>query len=154
MQSLGANGRSLKLAQPWKASRGSGELPLMATRSTPPPVSGAPSYTGPFITVTALFSSWFITTLNMRLCPLAVDLQPRLRVGDARGFAFFLAYFVFSVPTARLIEALDISRRWSFRSLFRWSAACCSFAARWSVSRFSFPPSSSWRWRNRAADLG
>ncbi len=78
----------------------------MSTRSTPPAGQNQPSYTGPFIIVTALFFIFgFITTLNMALVP---HLKSIFTLGYAWAMlaesAFFLAYFVFSSPTAKLIE--------------------------------------------------
>ncbi|HEU5350429.1 MAG TPA: sugar MFS transporter [Terracidiphilus sp.] len=78
----------------------------MSTRSTPSAGQGQPSYTGPFIIVTALFFIFgFITTLNMALVP---HLKSIFTLGYGWAMlaesAFFLAYFIFSSPTAKLIE--------------------------------------------------
>ncbi|MGB6974358.1 MAG: sugar MFS transporter [Terracidiphilus sp.] len=78
----------------------------MSTRSTPPAGQSQPSYMGPFIIVTALFFIFgFITTLNMALVP---HLRSIFNLDYAWAMlaesAFFLAYFVFSAPTAKLIE--------------------------------------------------
>jgi MFS transporter, FHS family, L-fucose permease len=83
----------------------------MATEIRPsdPGHSGAltsPGYLVPFIIVTALFFIFgFITTLNMALVP---DLRSifDLPYGWAMlaESAFFLAYFVFSSPSSKLIE--------------------------------------------------
>ena len=84
----------------------------MATRSTPQAAQGTPNYTGPFITVTALFFIFgFITTLNMALVPHLKSIF-NLKYGPAMlvESAFFLAYFVFSAPTAKLIEAIGYKR--------------------------------------------
>ncbi len=100
----------------------------MATRSTPPAVSGAPSYIGPFITVTALFFIFgFITTLNMALVPhlrsiFSLDYAWAMLADSA----FFLAYFVFSVPTARLIEAIGYKQTMVV-SLFIQVVGCLLF---------------------------
>ncbi|MGA9060828.1 MAG: sugar MFS transporter [Terracidiphilus sp.] len=100
----------------------------MATRSTPPTVSGAPSYTGPFITVTALFFIFgFITTLNMALVPhlrsiFSLDYAWAMLADSA----FFLAYFVFSVPTAKLIEAIGYKQTMVV-SLFIQVVGCLLF---------------------------
>jgi FHS family L-fucose permease-like MFS transporter len=66
----------------------------------------SPGYFLPFITVTALFFiSGFITTLNMGLVPHLRSIF-NLRYGPAMlvESVFFLAYFVFSSPTSKLIE--------------------------------------------------
>jgi FHS family L-fucose permease-like MFS transporter len=81
----------------------------MATRSTVPTgAPNTPSYTGPFIIVTALFFIFgFITNLNMALVP-HLRAVFNLHYGPAMlaESAFFLAYFVFSAPTAKLIESI------------------------------------------------
>ncbi len=66
----------------------------------------SPGYLAPFIIVTALFFIFgFITTLNMALVPhlkSVFDLDYAwAMLADS---AFFLAYFVFSAPSAKLIE--------------------------------------------------
>ncbi len=84
----------------------------MATRSTPPAESNSPSYTGPFITVTVLFFIFgFITNLNMALVPHLKSIfdLPYAWAMLAES-AFFLAYFVFSSPTSRLIESIGYKR--------------------------------------------
>jgi len=66
----------------------------------------SPGYLVPFITVTALFLMFgFVTTLNMALVP---HLRSIFHVGYGWAMlaesAFFLAYFVFSGPSSKLIE--------------------------------------------------
>jgi MFS transporter, FHS family, L-fucose permease len=81
----------------------------MATRSTTPTgASSTPSYTGPFIIVTALFFIFgFITNLNMALVPhLRAVFDLHYGPAMLAESAFFLAYFVFSAPTAKLIESI------------------------------------------------
>jgi FHS family L-fucose permease-like MFS transporter len=81
----------------------------MATRSTAPiGASSTPSYTGPFIIVTALFFIFgFITNLNMALVPhLRAVFDLHYGPAMLAESAFFLAYFVFSAPTAKLIESI------------------------------------------------
>jgi FHS family L-fucose permease-like MFS transporter len=83
----------------------------MATRSTPAAAS-APSYLGPFITVTILFGIFgFLTSLNNTLVAKLEDTF-RLTHGPAMlaTAAWFLAYLVFSVPSAKLIEAVGYKR--------------------------------------------
>ena len=84
----------------------------MANRSAFAPAESTPNYTGPFITVTALFFIFgFITTLNMALVP---HLRSVFNLDYAWAMladsAFFLAYFVFSAPTSMLIEAIGYKR--------------------------------------------
>ncbi len=84
----------------------------MATRSTPSAAQSTPNYTGPFITVTALYFIFgFITNLNMQLVPhlRSVFDLPWLQAALANG-AFFTAYFVVSSPASRLIEAIGYKR--------------------------------------------
>src|SRR5271157_4009381 len=72
----------------------------------------SPGYMVPFITVTALFFIFgFITTLNMALVP---HLRKIFNLGYAWAMladsAFFLAYFVFSAPTSKLIDTIGYKR--------------------------------------------
>ncbi|MGP8269389.1 MAG: sugar MFS transporter [Terracidiphilus sp.] len=72
----------------------------------------SPGYLIPFITVTALFFIFgFITNLNMALVPHLKKIFT-LSYGWAMlaESAFFLAYFVFSAPTSKLIETIGYKR--------------------------------------------
>jgi FHS family L-fucose permease-like MFS transporter len=110
----------------------------MATRSTPPATSGQPNYTGPFIAVTTLFFIFgFITTLNMALVPYLrkiIDL-PQGMAALATS-AFFLAYFVFSTPAAKLIEMIGYKRT-IVVSLFVQVVGCLMFIP--AAKSLSFP---------------
>src|ERR1700675_3656357 len=114
------------------------ELSLMATRSTPPPASTAPSYVGPFITVTALFFIFgFITNLNMALVPhLRSIFDLPYAWAMLAESAFFLAYFVFSSPTSKLIETIGYKRTMVV-SLFIQVAGCLMFVP--AAKMVSFP---------------
>jgi FHS family L-fucose permease-like MFS transporter len=82
----------------------------MASRSTPAP--GAPNYTGPFITVAILFAIFgFLTSLNNTLVKKLEDIF-QLSHGPAMlaTAAWFFAYLVFSVPSAKLIEKVGYKR--------------------------------------------
>ncbi len=84
----------------------------MSTRSTPAAAPSTPSYTGPFVTVTALYFIFgFITNLNMQLVPhlRSVFDLPWLQAALANG-AFFTAYFVVSSPTSKLIESIGYKK--------------------------------------------
>jgi len=84
----------------------------MATRSTPPESTGAPSYLGPFLTVAILFGIFgFLTNLNSNLMPQLKSIF-NLTYGPAMAatVAWFFAYLVFSVPSARLIEVVGYKR--------------------------------------------
>lgn len=84
----------------------------MATRSTPAAVSSAPSYLGPFITVTILFGIFgFLTNLNSNLMPQLKSIF-NLSYGPAMAatVSWFFAYLVFSIPSAKLIEAVGYKR--------------------------------------------
>jgi FHS family L-fucose permease-like MFS transporter len=88
----------------------------------------SPGYLMPFITVTALFFIFgFITTLNMALVP---DLKSifDLKYGPAMlaDSAFFLAYFVFSSPSSKLIEWIGYKRTMVV-SLFIQVVGCLLF---------------------------
>ncbi len=83
----------------------------MATRSIPPAAS-APSYLVPFITVTILFGFFgFLTNLNSNLMPQVKSIF-HLSYGPAMAVtvAWFFAYLVFSVPSAKLIDAVGYKR--------------------------------------------
>ncbi|MGB8261519.1 MAG: sugar MFS transporter, partial [Terracidiphilus sp.] len=110
----------------------------MATQATKPAGSGAPSYLGPFITVTALFFIFgFITNLNMALVPHLRKIFD-LPYGWAMlaESAFFLAYFVFSSPTSRLIESIGYKRTMVV-ALFIQVAGCLLFIP--AAKAVSFP---------------
>ena len=87
----------------------------MATTTKQSSALTSPGYFVPFIIVTVLFFIFgFITNLNMGLVP---DLK---KIFEIQGLAtwqamlangaFFTAYFVFSTPTGRLIEAIGYKR--------------------------------------------
>jgi FHS family L-fucose permease-like MFS transporter len=110
----------------------------MATRSTPTAAASTPNYTGPFITVTALFFIFgFITTLNMALVPYLRNIF-NLGYGWAMlaESAFFLAYFVFSSPTGKLIEMIGYKRTMVV-SLFIQVVGCLLFVP--AAKMVSFP---------------
>ncbi len=100
----------------------------MATRSTPPAASTAPSYVGPFITVAILFFIFgFITNLNMALVPhLRSIFDLPYAWAMLAESAFFLAYFVFSSPTSKLIESIGYKRTMVV-SLFIQVVGCLLF---------------------------
>jgi FHS family L-fucose permease-like MFS transporter len=84
----------------------------MVTRSTPPAASSAPNYIVPSITVTILFGIFgFLTNLNSNLMPHLKSIFD-LSYGPAMlaTAAWFFAYLVFSVPSAKLIEAVGYKR--------------------------------------------
>jgi MFS transporter, FHS family, L-fucose permease len=88
----------------------------------------SPGYLIPFITVTALFFIFgFITNLNMALVPhlrKIFDLPYGLAM--LAESAFFLAYFIFSAPTSKLIEIIGYKRTMVV-SLFIQVAGCLLF---------------------------
>lgn len=109
----------------------------MATRSTPA-TQTAPSYVGPFMTVAALFFIFgFITNLNMALVPHLRNIftLPYAWAMLAES-AFFLAYFVFSSPTSKLIEAIGYKRTMVV-SLFIQVVGCLLFVP--AAKLVSFP---------------
>jgi MFS transporter, FHS family, L-fucose permease len=88
----------------------------------------SPGFLVPFITVTALFFVFgFITNLNMALVPHLRNVFT-LPYGLAMlaESAFFLAYFVFSSPTSKLIESIGYKRTMVV-SLFIQVAGCLLF---------------------------
>jgi FHS family L-fucose permease-like MFS transporter len=84
----------------------------MATRPTSLAAANAPNYTIPFITVAMLFGIFgFLTSLNNQLVAKLEEVF-RLTHGPAMlaTAAWFFAYLVFSVPSARLIEKVGYKR--------------------------------------------
>ena len=84
----------------------------MATRSTPPAAASSPNYVVPFIIVTALFGIFgFLTSLNNQLVHKLEDI---FKLNHFSGMlatsAWFFAYLVFSVPSAKLIEKVGYKR--------------------------------------------
>ena len=110
----------------------------MATRSTPPAAQASPNYTGPFITVAVLFFIFgFITNLNMALVPhLRSIFDLEYAWAMLAESAFFLAYFVFSSPTSKLIESIGYKRTMVV-SLFIQVVGCLLFVP--AAKLVSFP---------------
>jgi FHS family L-fucose permease-like MFS transporter len=116
----------------------------MATKSPAPTgAASTPSYLGPFITVAALFFIFgFITNLNMALVPhlRSIFSTPAAPLPFVLAMlaesAFFLAYFVFSAPTSRLIEAIGYKRTMVV-SLFIQVVGCLIFVP--AAKMVSFP---------------
>lgn len=88
------------------------ELSYMKGTSPQLQTSSSPAYVGPFITVTALFFIFgFITTLNMALVPhMRAVFNLSYAWAMLANSAFFLAYFIFSAPTSRLIDVIGYKR--------------------------------------------
>jgi FHS family L-fucose permease-like MFS transporter len=98
----------------------------------------SPGYLVPFITVTALFFIFgFITNLNMALVPhlKAIFTLPYAWAMLAES-AFFLAYFVFSSPTSKLIEVIGYKKTMVV-SLFIQVIGCLLFVP--AARMVSFP---------------
>jgi MFS transporter, FHS family, L-fucose permease len=100
----------------------------MATQTKQSSALTSPGYLVPFITVTALFFIFgFITNLNMALVP---HLKEIFTLPYAWAMlvesAFFLAYFVFSAPTSKLIESIGYKRTMVV-SLFIQVVGCLLF---------------------------
>jgi FHS family L-fucose permease-like MFS transporter len=110
----------------------------MSTRSTPPATQSTPSYTGPFITVAVLFFIFgFITNLNMALVPhLRSIFDLPYAWAMLAESAFFLAYFVFSSPTSKLIESIGYKKTMVV-SLFIQVVGCLLFVP--AAKLVSFP---------------
>ena len=100
----------------------------MASQATAGTDSNTPSYTGPFITVTALFFIWgFITALNTALVP---HLRSIFDLDYAWAMlaesAYYLAYLLFSAPSSWLIQA--IGYKWTMVvALFIQVVGCLMF---------------------------
>ena len=98
----------------------------------------SPGHLVPFITVTALFFIFgFITNLNMALVPhLRSIFDLPYAWAMLAESAFFLAYFVFSWPTSKLIEAIGYKRTMVV-SLFIQVVGCLLFVP--AAKAVSFP---------------
>jgi MFS transporter, FHS family, L-fucose permease len=110
----------------------------MTTKTKHTSALTSPGYLIPFITVTALFFIFgFITNLNMALVPhlRAIFTLPYAWAMLAES-AFFLAYFVFSAPTSKLIEAIGYKRTMVV-SLFIQVVGCLLFVP--AAKMVSFP---------------
>src|SRR5277367_5873831 len=82
------------------------------SRSTAISPESSASYTGPLAIVTTLFFMWgFLTCLNDILVP---HLKPIFDLNYAQvmliQFAFFGAYFLFSIPSAKIIDWIGYQR--------------------------------------------
>jgi MFS transporter, FHS family, L-fucose permease len=90
-------------------------MPIGASSSSPAPTSGPQSqstYGGALAIVTTLFFMWgFLTCLNDILVP---HLKAIFDLNYAEvmlvQFAFFGAYFIFSIPSAKIIDAMGYQR--------------------------------------------
>ncbi len=110
----------------------------MATTTKQSSALTSPGYLVPFITVTALFFIFgFITNLNMALVPhlKKIFTLPYAWAMLAES-AFFLAYFVFSGPTSKLIEMIGYKRTMVV-SLFIQVVGCLLFIP--AAKMVSFP---------------
>src|SRR6202140_975999 len=123
------------------------EVPSMATREITagsesaqsiPPVSAAPNYSRPLSIVTTLFFMWgFLTCLNDILVP---HLKSIFDLSYARvmlvQFAFFSAYFLFSVPWSRIVNTVGYQRSMVIGLV---TMACGAFLFLPAASVASFP---------------
>src|SRR5208337_1150934 len=110
----------------------------MAAQAKPSAALTSPGYLIPFITVTALFFVFgFITNLNMALVPhlKKIFTLPYAWAMLAES-AFFLAYFVFSSPTSKLIETIGYKKTMVV-SLFIQVVGCLLFIP--AAKMVSFP---------------
>jgi FHS family L-fucose permease-like MFS transporter len=101
---------------------------LVKPRPAPSKEASSASYTSPFIAVTGLFFAFgFITTLNMALVPhLRSIFDLDYAWAMLADSAFFLAYFVFSAPTSKLIDTIGYKRTMVV-SLFVQVVGCLLF---------------------------
>ncbi len=110
----------------------------MATQTKQSAALTSPGYLVPFITVTMLFFIFgFITNLNMALVPHLRNIftLPYAWAMLAES-AFFLAYFVFSAPTSKLIETIGYKKTMVV-SLFIQVVGCLLFVP--AAKMVSFP---------------
>ncbi len=110
----------------------------MATRPANTAASNTPSYLGPFIIVAALFGIFgFLTNLNSNLSPKLQDIFNLNHAwSNTVTTSWFLAYLIFSVPAARVIEWVGYKRTMVF-SLFVMVIGALLFLP--AASMVSFP---------------
>jgi MFS transporter, FHS family, L-fucose permease len=110
----------------------------MATETKQSSALTSPGYFVPFIIVTALFFIFgFITNLNMALVPhLKAIFTLSYGLAMLAESAFFLAYFVFSAPTSKLIETIGYKKTMVV-SLFIQVVGCLLFIP--AAKMVSFP---------------
>jgi len=84
----------------------------MASRSTPAAAPSTPNYTIPFIIVAGLFCIFgFLTNLNSNLAPKLEDIFHLDHFwSNLVTSSWFFAYLVFSVPAAKVIDAVGYKR--------------------------------------------
>jgi FHS family L-fucose permease-like MFS transporter len=113
------------------------ELPSMATQSKGAQPA-APNYTVPFIIVTGLFCIFgFLTNLNSNLSPKLEDIFNLSHAwSNLVTSAWFFAYLIFSVPAAKVIEAVGYKRTMVI-SLFVMVVGALLFVP--AASMISFP---------------
>lgn len=96
----------------FKGGKGNEAIQSMATRSERTRASSSSSYLIPFITVTALFGFFgFLTNMNSNLSPKLEDMfHLNHALANMVDASWFLAYLIFSIPSAKLIEAAGYKR--------------------------------------------
>ncbi|MGA7567713.1 MAG: sugar MFS transporter [Terriglobales bacterium] len=114
----------------------------MAPVSTPPQgqISKTPgAYRGPLAIVTTLFFMWgSLTSLNDVLIPYAQHVfHLKLAASMLIQTAFFSAYFVFSIPSAKIIDWLGYKRA-IVAGLLTMVAACLAFYPAARIPSFPF----------------
>jgi MFS transporter, FHS family, L-fucose permease len=110
----------------------------MATRSNTAAAPSTPNYTVPFIIVAGLFCIFgFLTNLNSNLSPKLEDIFNLSHAwSNLVTSAWFFAYLVFSVPAAKMIEAVGYKRTMVI-SLFVMVVGALLFVP--AASMISFP---------------
>jgi FHS family L-fucose permease-like MFS transporter len=87
-------------------------MPIAPSSAPPGPSAGTQKHTAALAVVTSLFFMWgFVTVLNDVLVP---HLKGIFDLNYAKAsliqFAFFVAYFLFSIPSAKLIDTIGYKR--------------------------------------------
>src|SRR5882724_9735684 len=87
-------------------------MPMITNSERVPVVTASPSYTRPLAVLTSLFFMWgFLTSLNDILVP---HLKSIFELSYARvmliQFAFFSAYFLFSIPWSKIVNAIGYQK--------------------------------------------
>jgi FHS family L-fucose permease-like MFS transporter len=115
-------------------------MAVVNTRASTEPVASAPkSYAGALAIVTTLFFMWgSLTSLNDVLIPYAQHVfKLRLAASMLIQTAFFSAYFVFSIPSAKIIDWIGYKKA-IVVGLLTMVAACLAFYPAAKIPSFSF----------------
>jgi FHS family L-fucose permease-like MFS transporter len=114
-------------------------MAIVSARSTTSEVSPSSTYTGALVVLTTLFFMWgSLTSLNDVLIPYVQHVfRIRLAASMLIQTAFFSAYFIFSIPAAKIIDWIGYKRA-IVVGLLTMVAACLAFYPAAKIPSFPF----------------